>query len=331
MLKRARNYVRQWIGRDVDAATAPLEELFARAEREVLLSADATARQVTERPPLDVIEELEARPDGLPPAARDLLLGRAYHALGLWGRANQRLWAAQQAAPVRAVRRLLRRTLTDEHHPERLALVPVCQGRGIDVGCGARKTHPDAIGVDLLAGGTTGEHGVVAGAVSVADVCASGDDLHMFRDGELDYVVQRHNLEHYQDFILALQEWKRVVRPGGVLGMVVPDDEHCDTIHLDPTHKHVFTRRSFARVIDLLGGLEVIHSAEVLARWSFVAVVVKTDGASSGAPTFGYLEAVRRLEQRQAQEHADALERSGQADLARQARALADRLAVPTP
>ena len=64
---------------------------------------------------------------------------------------------------------------------------------------------PDCIGVDLLAAGEVGEHGVVSGQRSVADVRASGDDLHMFADGELDFVVSRHNLEHYVDVVKTLQ------------------------------------------------------------------------------------------------------------------------------
>ena len=60
-----------------------------------------------------------------------------------------------------------------------------------------------------MAKGETGRYGVVANQVSVADVQASGDDLHMFRDGELDYVVSRHNLEHYIDIVKTLLEWRR--------------------------------------------------------------------------------------------------------------------------
>ncbi len=102
--------------------------------------------------------------------------------------------------------RALRPPPVDEgNHPEALALQPYCVGRGIDVGCGHRKVAPHCIGVDLLAAGEVGEHGVVHGQRSVADIQASGDDLHMFADGELDYVVSRHNLEHYVDVVKTLQ------------------------------------------------------------------------------------------------------------------------------
>src|SRR3954469_16375697 len=53
-----------------------------------------------------------------------------------------------------------------DKHPERLAVLPYCVGRGIDVGCGYRKTTADCIGIDLLPRGTVGEHGVMAGRSS---------------------------------------------------------------------------------------------------------------------------------------------------------------------
>ena len=160
----------------------------------------------------------------------------------------------------------------EENHPEALALRPYCVGRGIDVGCGHRKVAPDCIGVDLIPAGVEGEHGVVRGQRSVADIVASGDDLHMFADGELDYVVSRHNLEHYVDVVRALQEWARVTRPGGVVAMIVPDERAGDTIFLDPTHKHVFTPESLERLIGVIDGLRFVKAEVVTPSWSFLAV-----------------------------------------------------------
>jgi SAM-dependent methyltransferase len=44
-----------------------------------------------------------------------------------------------------------------------------------------------------------------------------------FHDHSLDYVVASHVLEHVANPIAALAEWYRVVRPGGILYLVVPD------------------------------------------------------------------------------------------------------------
>lgn len=156
---------------------------------------------------------------------------------------------------------------------------PYCIGRGIDVGCGHRKVAPHCIGVDIIAAGAEGEHGVVRGQRSVADIQASRDDLHMFADGELDYVVSRHNLvvsrhnlEHYVDVVKTLQEWARVTRTGGIVAMIVPDERAGDTIFLDPTHKHVFTPESLERLIGVIDGLRFVKADVVTPNWSFIGV-----------------------------------------------------------
>ncbi len=163
------------------------------------------------------------------------LLARSPRAYAAAGRVRRALGQPPQSSPSGLVPlRPLRPPPVDEgNHPEALALEPYCVGHGIDVGCGHRKVAPHCIGVDLLAAGEVGEHGVVQGQRSVADVQASGDDLHMFADGELDYVVSRHNLEHYVDAVKTLQEWARVTRPGGIVAMIVPDERAGDTIFLD--------------------------------------------------------------------------------------------------
>ena len=162
-------------------------------------------------------------------------------------------------------------------HPERLVLLPYCTtGKGIDVGCGYRKTHENCIGIDIVPKGEAGQYGCVKGMPSAADICASGDSLTMFADGELDFVVSRHNLEHYVDVIRTLLEWKRVLRVGGVMALVLPDESNLNTVVLDPSHKHAFTPESFRRYLDLIGGFEVQECREVIESWSFLCVAVKT-------------------------------------------------------
>jgi SAM-dependent methyltransferase len=255
------------------------------------------------------------------------LLGIAYHYLGLRGRANTHWWAAHQMDRNEFILALMDRFFSDENHPERLALFPVCRGRGIDVGCGHRKTHPQAIGVDLTPGGEKGKVGNVAGQTCVADIAGSGDHLWMFSDNELDYVVQRHNLEHYKDFLLALQEWKRVLKPGGILGMVVPDEEECDTLRLDSTHYHVFTIRSLQRAIDLIGGFHTCYTGKLLKRWSFVSILQKADPTGSNeTAAFDYLRAVRDFEVEQLMVKATQYEATGDQDMVAQCRLFAEQL-----
>jgi SAM-dependent methyltransferase len=161
-------------------------------------------------------------------------------------------------------------------HPERRALFDLCEGRGIDVGCGSNKTHPGAIGVDLTPKGVQGQHGNQRLQLSEAEIVSPGDDLSVFDDNSLDYVVERHNLEHYLDPVNALLEWRRVLRVGGALGMVVPDDAAVDTIPLDPTHKHAFTMDSLARLISVVEGFEIVTNRVCIPGWSFVLIARKT-------------------------------------------------------
>jgi len=179
-------------------------------------------------------------------------------------------------APIRPVRLPDVGPFAPGAHPEALALAPFCVGRGLDVGCGQAKVTPACIGVDLLARGEIGKYGVVAGRVSVADIQGSGDDLPMFADGELDFVVARHNLEHYVDVVKTLQEWRRVLRPGGALAVVVPDERAGDTVFLDPTHKHCFTPESLERLVRAVGGFDDIGTSIVIPGWSFLLAARRT-------------------------------------------------------
>lgn len=168
-----------------------------------------------------------------------------------------------------------KRDYDPETHPERLALLPYCKGKGIDVGCGFRKTSSNCIGIDILPKGKKGKYGVMKGKKSVADIQASGDNLCMFKDNELDFVVSRHNLEHYVDVIKTLQEWKRVLKVGGIMANILPDETHCNTIAFDPTHKHAFTPESYERLLKIIGGWEIIKTETVIPNWSFICVAKK--------------------------------------------------------
>ena len=164
-------------------------------------------------------------------------------------------------------------------HPEAASVIPYTNGLGIDIGCGGNKTLPNVIGVDITPKGQKGLWGNQRGVVSEADVCASGDCLP-FKSNEFDFIIARHNLEHYQDIIKTLAEWFRVLKVGGYLCIVLPDDTELDTIHLDPTHKHVFMPESFRRLIENLGGFEIIKIEVCIPRWSFVCILKKRDDKS---------------------------------------------------
>ena len=116
-----------------------------------------------------------------------------------------------------------------KHTQQKKLLSKYCKGIGLDIGCGKIKISPNAIGVDLFPEGDV-------------DVVASGDDLWMFKDNSLDFVVASHSLEHFPDTKRTLKEWDRVLKPGGVIAFIVPDGELRPRTILEKSHKVALTK-----------------------------------------------------------------------------------------
>jgi SAM-dependent methyltransferase len=81
----------------------------------------------------------------------------------------------------------------------------VLRGEGIDIGCGTDPVFPDVTQFDV----------------------AQGDANQVSRhvDRLFDFVYASHCLEHMVDPRLAIEEWWRLVKPGGVLFFIVPDED----------------------------------------------------------------------------------------------------------
>lgn len=159
-------------------------------------------------------------------------------------------------------------------HPERLAVLPYAKlGRCLEVGCGHRKTTSHSIAIDLSPGGQRGSVGNARGRISAADIAANGGHLPI-RSASFDVVIARHNLEHYVDTLATLVEWCRVVRIGGTVAVVVPDEERFEgrTVDLDPTHYHSFSERSLRNLFEAVPGLMVETTSPVILGWSFLLV-----------------------------------------------------------
>lgn len=103
----------------------------------------------------------------------------------------------------------------------------------VEVGCGPRKEHADAIGVDAI------EYPSV-------DVCGAAEAiLPMFPEGSVDEIFSRHFLEHVQDPREILLLATKALRPGGRLIVTVPHFSN-PFFYSDPTHRHPFGLYSFA-------------------------------------------------------------------------------------
>src|SRR4051812_24637479 len=154
--------------------------------------------------------------DGLVGAARD----RAREVLA--AQATRRRWvrrAGELASPaqrdVRAARRRLARAYL--------------AGSGLEIGAlhlplpvprRARVSYVDRMTSDEL----RHEYPELASYDLVdVDVVDDGQTLATVPDGSVDFVVANHFIEHTEDPIAALANHARVLRPGGVLFLAVPD------------------------------------------------------------------------------------------------------------
>ena len=101
----------------------------------------------------------------------------------------------------------------------------VLRGEGIDIGCGTDPVFPDV---------TPFDH-------------AHGDANHIRRyiDRQFDFVYASHCLEHMVDARAAIVEWWALVKPGGVLFLIVPDEDLYEQgfwpSRFNPDHKWTFT------------------------------------------------------------------------------------------
>src|SRR5690242_11355524 len=103
--------------------------------------------------------------------------------------------------------------------------------RILDVGCGVNK-KPGAIGIDRNPG-------------SRADVLADLDRFpYPFRDSSFDGLQAIHVIEHVSDVIRTMEEFHRLVRPGGEVLIVTPHYTDFSSF-CDPTHRWHLNSFSF--------------------------------------------------------------------------------------
>ena len=157
---------------------------------------------------------------------------------------------------------------------ERNILRTITFGKGADIGCGSNKVNSNCIGVDLFGKQERGIAGCEKGKSSVADYKSAGDNLSMFKNNELDFIVAKHNLEHYDSPLKTLLEWKRVIKKGGKIGVVVPDDRYVNSSNLDPTHRYSFSPKTLHYLFKH-AGLKIIKEGIAIKHWSIYLIAEK--------------------------------------------------------
>lgn len=165
-------------------------------------------------------------------------------------------------------------------HPEAKWLRPHCRGLSVDIGCGHEKVLPGVLGIDKLAFGQRGATGSMLQMPSAADIQADAGNLYFIADGTFDSAVSRHCFEHLPDPVATLREWLRIVKTGGTLAMVLPNDDWCDFMAKDPDHKFRCYPKTVAGALaelnisgagirgDLLENGTMVHP-----QWSFFSLI----------------------------------------------------------
>ena len=134
--------------------------------------------------------------------------------------------------------------------------------RLLDVGCGIKKA-PGAIGIDR-------------NPASAADVLCDLDHLpYPFADSSFDRLEATHVIEHVSDVIRTLEEFHRLVRPGGRVRVVTPHYTDFSSF-CDPTHRWHLNSFSFRYFGEDHGGFgyytrvrfrEISVHVRLLALW----------------------------------------------------------------
>jgi len=158
---------------------------------------------------------------------------------GLQPRLVHALWRARRAG--RDI--VLRRGTRDPKTIREDVGLRYLKGNGIEIGAldyplrlprGARVRYVDHLDAASLR--MTYSSTLRAGRPLVApDVVDDGARLASFADGSLDFVVANHMLEHVEDPIAALEHQLRVLRPGGILYLTLPDARRSFDSRRQPT------------------------------------------------------------------------------------------------
>ena len=83
--------------------------------------------------------------------------------------------------------------------------------------------------------------------------CAQAETLP-FADKSLDALTVQHVIEHLEQYEQAVREWFRVLKPGGILLVVTPNDQYSDpSVFDDKSHVHIFNHKDLNRVMQQCG------------------------------------------------------------------------------
>lgn len=124
--------------------------------------------------------------------------------------------------------------MTLEYHAREFCgkAIELCRGTGIEIGV-LHKPMPLEANVIYLDFCKTSElkkayaNDPRVHSIRQVQLTWKGNTYPFIDDNAFDFVVNSHVLEHVPNPGRQIEEWLRIIRPGGVLYMIVPDKRHC--------------------------------------------------------------------------------------------------------
>lgn len=146
-------------------------------------------------------------------------------------------------------------------------VLPFMCGTGLDLGCGSRKVHPGAIGIDTVGG----------------DIQLDVTELPMFKNESMDYVFSSHCLEDIVDTEATLIEWWRVLKCGGYMVLYLPHKElypNVGQVGANENHFHDFMPDDILKIMEKNFAFRLIRNDTHAEgdEYSFELVVQKMAG-----------------------------------------------------
>ncbi|MHC5063418.1 MAG: methyltransferase domain-containing protein [Planctomycetota bacterium] len=120
-----------------------------------------------------------------------------------------------------------------EYSREVSALIPFVSGKSVHLGGATEAPIPGTELVDRDSG-------------------LAHDSLGQYEAGSIDSLVSVHGLERLEDSIKALREWRRVLREGGTLAIVV-----CNPASAAREARHVYSPAALNNLVCTVGGFRV--------------------------------------------------------------------------
>jgi len=160
--------------------------------------------------------------------------------------------------------------------------LPYCRGNGLDIGYGGDPIKPTAITIDFaLEGQFCGDH--------PCHIVGDARKLPWFAAHSFDYVYSSHCLEDFAETRQVLREWMRVVKRGGFLVLLLPDqrkyEQYCRENNLESNPGHQienFGPEYLGRVLKKVWGAKIVRIKENLGPYNFLFVIKKRENFREG-------------------------------------------------